>query len=162
VLSDADAGEYAFASIPGMVSTPLWATTGAGSFDQKGADPIPGLGTSEDLPGPGETRFFRVQFPPDAVFADPAFDPDAAAAEQRRQSPRLAAQMNPAAPGMHSTPTVDYSIVLDGPIWMELDGGEIHELATGDVVIQNGTRHAWRNHRDVPATMLFVWVGRPA
>lgn len=27
------------------------------------------------------------------------------------------------------------------------------------VVIQNGTRHAWRNKSEKPATMLFVLVG---
>lgn len=160
VLSDKAAERHAWTNIPGMASTPLWATVGPRSFES-GDDPIPALGVTEDLPGPGETRFFSVSFPPDSVFTDPTFDPEKADAEMAKNSPRLAARMNPAEPGMHSTPTVDYSIVLDGPIWLEVDDGETIELATGDIVIQTGTRHAWRNHRDVPASMLFVWVGRP-
>ena len=29
----------------------------------------------------------------------------------------------------------------------------------GDIVIQNGTRHGWRNHSTEPATMAFVLIG---
>jgi hypothetical protein len=32
-------------------------------------------------------------------------------------------------------------------------------LAPGDMVVQNGTRHAWRNKTDQPTTMAFVLVG---
>ena len=32
-----------------------------------------------------------------------------------------------------------------GAIWLELDDGKIVHLKRGDVVVQNGTRHAWRN-----------------
>ena len=51
-------------------------------------------------------------------------------------------------PGMHTTATIDFEVVLDGEIWLELDDGvEVH-LRAGDTVVQNGTRHAWRNHGD--------------
>ncbi|MEU6548978.1 cupin domain-containing protein [Streptomyces sp. NPDC046915] len=60
---------------------------------------------------------------------------------------------------MHTTPTVDYGIVIEGEIVLELDGGRLTPLTAGDIVIQNGTRHAWRNHSDRPATMAFVLVG---
>ena len=42
---------------------------------------------------------------------------------------------------------------------LELDDGASKKLAPRDVVIQNGTRHAWRNRSSKPATMLFVLVG---
>jgi hypothetical protein len=32
-------------------------------------------------------------------------------------------------------------------------------LKKHDVVVQHGTRHAWRNVSDHPVTMLFVLVG---
>jgi hypothetical protein len=32
-------------------------------------------------------------------------------------------------------------------------------LKAHDVCVQHGTRHAWRNRSDKPATMLFVLVG---
>lgn len=46
---------------------------------------------------------------------------------------------------MHITDTVDYNIVLSGEMWMEVDDGvEVH-LKPFDCVVQNGTRHGWRN-----------------
>jgi len=60
---------------------------------------------------------------------------------------------------MHTTPTVDYGIVLQGEIVLELDAGHRTRLSAGDVVIQNGTRHAWRNLGDRAATVAFVLIG---
>ena len=60
---------------------------------------------------------------------------------------------------MHTTESVDYAIVLEGEIWLELDNDELVQLARGDVVVQNGTRHAWRNRSNEPATLAFVNVG---
>src|SRR6185436_3761824 len=42
----------------------------------------------------------------------------------------------------HRTRSVDYAIVLDGEIDMLLDDSEIHVKA-GDVLVQQGTNHAW-------------------
>lgn len=42
-------------------------------------------------------------------------------------------------PAMHKTNTVDYSVVYDGEIWLELDDGKVIHLKGGDVVVQNGT-----------------------
>jgi hypothetical protein len=39
---------------------------------------------------------------------------------------------------------VDYGIVLEGEVWLELDDGKQVHLKPHDVVVQNGTRHAWR------------------
>jgi mannose-6-phosphate isomerase-like protein (cupin superfamily) len=161
VVSDTAAPTVASEHIRGMVSTPLWATLDAGSFDRSGNDPLPALGPAEDLPERGGTRFFCITFPPDSVYADPAFDPTAAAAEQRRNSPRLAAHFSPERPGVHRTDTVDYTFVLSGTILLELDDDEV-ELREGDVVVQNGVRHAWRNRTAEPALLGVVWVAPPA
>jgi hypothetical protein len=48
-------------------------------------------------------------------------------------------------PGVHQTNTVDYSVGYDGEIWLELDDAETLHLKRCDVVVRNGTRHAWRN-----------------
>ena len=63
-------------------------------------------------------------------------------------------------PGMHTTATIDYGIVLTGNIVLELDAGEV-ELGPGDVVVQRATRHAWRNRSDAPCTMAFVLIASP-
>jgi mannose-6-phosphate isomerase-like protein (cupin superfamily) len=61
--------------------------------------------------------------------------------------------------GMHTTETIDYIIILSGEIWMEVDDGvEVH-LKQFDCVVQNGTRHAWRNKSSENCIMLAVNVG---
>ena len=54
--------------------------------------------------------------------------------------------------------TYDFGYVVEGEVVMQLDDGETH-LAEGDLVVQNGTMHAWFNPTDRPARMLFVCIG---
>jgi mannose-6-phosphate isomerase-like protein (cupin superfamily) len=60
-------------------------------------------------------------------------------------------------PLMHKTKTVDYGIVLEGEITMVLDRGET-TLKAGDIVIQNGTNHAWANRSGAICRMAFVLI----
>jgi quercetin dioxygenase-like cupin family protein len=60
--------------------------------------------------------------------------------------------------GVHRTATVDFIVVLSGRISLELDDGVV-ELAAGDCLVQNGTRHAWRNNTDQPCTLAVVLIG---
>ncbi|KIW19373.1 hypothetical protein PV08_03668 [Exophiala spinifera] len=46
---------------------------------------------------------------------------------------------------MHRTRSLDYGIVVEGAIELILDSGEKQILQRGDVCIQRGTNHAWRN-----------------
>ncbi|TQE29220.1 cupin domain-containing protein [Streptomyces ipomoeae] len=102
-----------------------------------------------------------LTLPPDARMADPSFDPVAFGQEQLAESPGIAERMELDNPGMHTTPTVDYGIVLSGEATLELDDGATTRLSAGDIVIQNGTRHAWRNRGEAPVTLAFVLVGVP-
>jgi quercetin dioxygenase-like cupin family protein len=61
---------------------------------------------------------------------------------------------------MHKTNTVDYAIVYEGEIWLELDDVKIVHLKRGDAVVQNGTRHEWRNNGTTPATMSSFLTAR--
>lgn len=144
-----------FTSLPGWVSRLPWATDPGDPVSHSGADPTPHV--TSLLPAPGGTRFVVLTFPPESAMADPAFDPAAFDREQRADSPGIADLMEP--DGMHTTPTVDYGIVLQGELVLELDGGRCTRLSAGDIVIQNGTRHAWRNRSGRPATMAFVLIG---
>jgi len=64
---------------------------------------------------------------------------------------------------MHSTDTVDYILILSGQITCFFDGGEQTVLSAGDVLIQNGAAHAWRNEGETPCTMAAVAIAsRPA
>lgn len=60
---------------------------------------------------------------------------------------------------MHTTPTIDYAIVLSGEVSLELDQGMEVLLRPQDVVVQNGTRHAWLNRSDTLAMVAFFMVG---
>jgi quercetin dioxygenase-like cupin family protein len=46
---------------------------------------------------------------------------------------------------MHKTASLDYGIVLEGEIELVLDSGETRLMRKGDVCVQRGTNHAWRN-----------------
>jgi mannose-6-phosphate isomerase-like protein (cupin superfamily) len=83
----------------------------------------------------------------------------AALADIEAKLPGLSAHMEPDAPGMHTTSTIDFEVVLEGEVWLELDDGEEVHLRPGDCVVQNGTRHAWRNHGSVPARLAVFIVG---
>jgi mannose-6-phosphate isomerase-like protein (cupin superfamily) len=61
------------------------------------------------------------------------------------------------ADGFHTTQTIDYVMVLEGEVALELDAGEV-VLGPGDCVVQRGTRHAWRNRSDRPVRMVAVML----
>lgn len=145
-----------FEHTPGFASSFVWSTTASVTPDSR--DPT-NTATSI-VPGPGGTTFLIVTFPPDSVMADPGFNFEAAGREHGEESPGLVDHFEPDSPGMHTTPTVDYGVVLTGEIWLELDDGKTIHLKPHDVVVQNGTRHAWRNKSSQPTTMAFVLIGQ--
>jgi mannose-6-phosphate isomerase-like protein (cupin superfamily) len=63
----------------------------------------------------------------------------------------------PRHPHMHATDSVDYAIVLEGEIDMLLDEDEVH-LKAGDILVQQGTNHAWVNRSDRPCKIAFVLI----
>jgi len=48
-------------------------------------------------------------------------------------------------------------VVMEGEIDMILDDGEVH-LAAGDVLVQQGTDHAWVNRGERPCRIAFVLI----
>lgn len=58
---------------------------------------------------------------------------------------------------MHRTVSLDYGVVLEGEVELVLDSGETRLMRRGDVAVQRGTNHAWRNaSQEAPARMLYV------
>ena len=159
VLSDGPPpNAHLYEGLPGFMTSVLWATAPTPTVppepDQEPAPP--GVLVT---PPPGETRLLIVRFPPDSIFADPRFDPPRFAQEQAFHMRGLAETFEAQDPAMHTTDSLDYDIVLDGEVALELDDGRIVHLKQGDVVVQGGGRHAWRNLSDRAATMAFVLVG---
>lgn len=145
-----------FTHVPGFAVSTLWATGSPPRLPEAVTDPVPAVASL--VPAPGETRCVKVTFPPDSVLQG-ITDWAAAGAEYAAKLPGLAETFEADSPGMHTTPSIDYVVLLSGELWLELDAGEERRLRAGDVVVQNGTRHAWRNRSAQPATILSVMIG---
>ena len=145
------------AGAPGVGIAAVWATDHGMTAVPGSEDPTPAMITY--VPGPGGTRFLVTVLPPESGGAPSLL---IEGGEPRADGfPGLNEAMEPDNPGMHTTDTVDYDIILSGELWLELDDGETLHLTPGDIVIQNGTRHAWRNRGTEPCVMYSVLVGVP-
>ena len=105
-------------------------------------------------PAPTGTIFRTVEFPPDSGWKDGA---DAVAGFAALGAKNVADVSHPD-PNMHRTDTIDYALVISGEIWAVMDTEE-RLMRTGDVIVQRGTNHAWRNRTEVPCLVLFVQCG---
>lgn len=61
-------------------------------------------------------------------------------------------------PGMHSTDSLDYVVVLSGEITLILDESEV-VLKAGDVAIDRGVLHAWENRGTTEAVLASITTG---
>ena len=113
---------------PGTVSTIIWSTDRAPA-DISIGESIEDLGARiiGTAPPANGTRFAVIDFPPGN------------------------------APRMHRTETIDYVIVLEGEIEMDMDGSTV-KMKAGDVMVQRGTNHAWANRSDQRARVAFVLI----
>ena len=147
VQSDEPLLPYEFKIVPGYEHTLIWVNPATPdlSMEQR-FDRYP----DSVVPGPGGTSLHFVTFPPSSVFADSSFDGEAARSEALVRLRGLADHFEKENPAMHKTNTVDYAVVYGGEIWLELDDAKTIHLKPGDVVVQNGTRHAWRNKAQSP------------
>ena len=112
----------------GTVSTMIWCTDSAPAR-------VPVGESAEDMgarilgtsPPPRGSRFAVIDFPPGCP------------------------------PHMHRTETIDYVIVIEGEIEMDMDASTV-KLKAGDVMVQRGTNHAWANRSSKPARVAFVLI----
>lgn len=58
---------------------------------------------------------------------------------------------------MHTTPTIDFGIIVSGQLELILDTGSTI-LNPGDVVVQRGTAHGWRVVGPEPCTWVVVMI----
>jgi hypothetical protein len=144
-----------FETMPGQAQVRVWFTPGVASTLAPESEPTDNKGPV--VPGPGGASFVIVSYAPESVVMSPEFDPVAAGQELATYAPDLAEVFEP--DGMHRTPSVDYGVVLEGEVWLELDDGAQVRLTPGDTVVQLAARHAWRNKTQAPATVAFVLTG---
>ncbi|KAM0564435.1 hypothetical protein ACHAPJ_000648 [Fusarium lateritium] len=62
---------------------------------------------------------------------------------------------------MHRTASVDYGIIMEGEIDCVLDNGATKKFRRGDIVIQRGTNHAWKNTGTEVARICFTLLPSP-
>jgi hypothetical protein len=157
-VADESVAPKQLALFPGMETYELWSTDGPRTVPHAG--PFPGV--PRYFPDPDGSVFRIFVFPPQP--RDPralmeGADLEAGLAEMRAKLPGMLEHLELDNPGMHTTDSVDYGIVLAGEIDLELDDGATLHLAPGSVVVQNGTRHAWRNRSSAPAVIAFILLG---
>ena len=112
----------------GLVSTMMWCTEGAPAAIPIGEQPEDmGARVLGTAPPRNGTRFAVIDFPPGNQ------------------------------PHMHRTETIDYVIVIEGEIEMDMDASSV-KLKAGDIMIQRGTNHAWANRSGKRARVAFVLV----
>jgi len=107
-------------------------------------------------PPPNGTIFRMVEFPPEKeVRAD--YQLRLRLMREMGLAPEGPSREHPRDAGMHRTRTLDYAVVVAGEIDMLLDESEVH-LKAGDVVIQQGTNHAWVNRGSEPCRVAFILI----
>jgi len=153
VASDRSIEPRELALAPGMGIAQLWRTDQP-TVPSTGA-PTEGLAY---FPAPGGVSYIVVTLPPDAP-PPPGIDLPAALAEAEAAFPGMLQVMEPDQPGMHTTDTVDFGVILSGRVILELDDGATVTLGAGGCFVQNGTRHAWRVPFAEPCTMAVVPLG---
>ncbi|KAH6998198.1 hypothetical protein BKA56DRAFT_567104 [Ilyonectria sp. MPI-CAGE-AT-0026] len=68
----------------------------------------------------------------------------------------------PGHPGiMHRTASVDYGIVIEGEVQCILDDGASRTFRRGDIIVQRGTNHAWKNTGKEVARICFTLLPAP-
>jgi len=146
VLYDSAAPNQKLRQASGLVSTLVWVT------DE----------TPADIAGSADRAAREIGVPPPAngsILRVVDFPPESGARSRQAILAEMGVGDHGSArhPGMHRTRSVDYAVVLEGEIDMLLDEGEVH-LKAGDVLVQQGTNHAWVNRGTIPCRVAFVLI----
>jgi mannose-6-phosphate isomerase-like protein (cupin superfamily) len=147
-------------SNPGLTFYENYITEGVPQLT--GLEPDPMLKGTKAFPGPGGTIFRLISYPPkraEGYKPPPGVTFESGLKELSEKVPGMGDHFERDAPGFHTTDTIDYCIVVRGEMTLELGDGEKVHLKQGDSVVQNGTRHRWRNPLPEPCLMAFISVG---
>ena len=128
--------------------TELWATFEARPSNL-GNDDAALKSPSARTPPQNGDKFRIIEFAPDE-------EVDLEEADRRMAERIGAGKMLGSVKGhLHRSETVDYAIVLEGEISHLTESDEVL-LRQGDVLIQRGTYHAWRNRSKQPALVAVI------
>ncbi len=104
-------------------------------------------------------RFGFFTIPPDTTTRIERLNTASAIEEIQQKLPGMLDVLERDHPGMHTTDTVDFDVVVSGEVVLELDDGAEVLLKPGDCVIQNGTRHAWHNRSSANCLIAVTLLG---
>ena len=147
-------------SSPGLTFYELYRTEGVPQLT--GLEPDPMLEGTIAFPGPGGTMFRLISYPPkrpEGYKPPPGVTLESGLKELSDKVPGMGDVFDRSTPGMHTSDTIDYGVVVRGEMTLELDDGQKIHLHQGDCIVQNGTRHRWRNPLTEPCLMAFISVG---
>ena len=155
IASDTEIDGIALELMPDFEFHRLWGADETLTFPDNGSKPC----IQTYFPPVGGFRFGLFTVPPMSTLPATDLDLEKALKEFEEKLPGMAAHMELDNPGMHTTDTVDFCYIISGEIWLELDDGEEVQLKAGDTVVQNGTRHAWRNRSSELCKMVVCLIG---
>ena len=142
---------------PGFSVEVFWRTSAETKVG--GVFKAPEIDNSSILPEVAGTSAMIVTFPSTTETEAPEpVDLEKLIKETQERLPGLAQTFEAEPPGYHLTDTIDYVVVLEGKVNLFLDE-EHKELNVGDIVVQNGTRHAWVNDSGKPVRLLVIMIG---
>ena len=148
IVEDTNGSTRAITPTFGVVD--LWATDGIPTR----ADSGDGLEGGVQLSPPEGGLVVRVAtFPPDSEWQGGSGYEEAFAAVGGGDSHSDDSNGD----GMHITETIDVVTLVTGELVLVLETGETR-LRPGDSVIQRGTKHAWSNRADQPATIVATMI----
>jgi mannose-6-phosphate isomerase-like protein (cupin superfamily) len=133
----------------------LWGGDTTSEFPGDGSQPA----HTAYFPPIGGFRFGLFSIPPDNHERPADIDIPAALQDMEQGMPGMLRYMDMTDPGMHTTDTIDFEVVLEGTVTLELDDGAIVTLQPGDTVVQNGTRHRWGNPGTTLARLAVFMCG---
>jgi mannose-6-phosphate isomerase-like protein (cupin superfamily) len=155
-VGDEQVAPVTLALLPGSEFHRLWGSDSTATFPDDGSKPD----AVRYFPPVTGVRFGFFTIPPDGGVGAPAdLDMGAALAEFEEKLPGMAEHLEFDEPGMHTTATIDYGVVLSGHATLELDNGAKVVLNPGDTYVQNGTRHRWSNTGKEPAVLAVTLIG---
>jgi mannose-6-phosphate isomerase-like protein (cupin superfamily) len=125
----------------------LWTLRAPPASARDGFDPPRGPFALEPKAGGLTWRIIRLPVPDAALPREEQFLH--IASDERFSDEKL---------GMHRTDTVDFEVILDGEIELEVESGCVR-LGPGDVVVQRGTRHRWRVVGKKACTYSAIMLG---
>jgi hypothetical protein len=135
---------------PGSQLFPVWA------YDDGPVSIPSGIGDGKEFathfPPPTGLRVYASTMRPGAQPAAGGADMPADLAESRQRG-SLGADRSA---GFHVSDTIDVGIIIAGEMGLELEDGVVTALRPGDIVIQNGTNHAW--HPSPAEGCEIAWV----